>query len=646
MAGLFLVILTTTGLVFAWPHIQTAIEKKTKKKGDTTQVAQADKQDEAPATGLSPDTQNTPAPKTKTKAKRIRNTPILPKKTNPEPVENNKPQGMTKTTKPKKVIPNPTPKKRGPKIRKTSPRGPVKYPRRLLAISVNDYLLANPLTYGSRREGRFAGSSTGALKDIFALDFRLKFPRTQCFELSDGSRTADAPLKDVIKEAISDFCETSRPQDRIVLLFTGHGKGMDGKGYLVPVEGDLNDPETLIPIDWVYEQLAKCPARQKLFIVDVCRYNPGRGFERPGSDPMDETLDKILQNPPKGVQVWSSCVKDQQSYSFRDGSLFLEALCVAAAQRMEGIPDPNDVLPLDQLVPRVNRYIQDALKKSKLKQTPRLVGQLPSSGADFNKDTPMPKEVVIAKPKLEGGIAGKAIVRSILDEINAAPPPRAGRPGGVNELRVSSLPPFSAKVLDEFQKDGYTNEEDFLKPDLAKQFPLRAAVVKAKVALRENANKFTMREYFGGGKSANTKKKILQEQENPGKAIFFLEEALAELEKAEKHMENEKSKRWQAHYYLVVARLKSRLIYVHEYNYLLGEIRRDVLPELGGDNNGYRLASKSRPSTTDDNVRGWRRELRRNWRKITSDFPGTPWALLARRESQTNLGLQWTPTKY
>ncbi len=581
-----MVILTTVGLVFLWPQIQQVLDSQTKS--------------------------------------------IDPSKTTLAEAEDG-PSDSKKTT-----------KQKGPNGSATS----VRFPRRLLAISVNDYLLANPLTYGSRREAGFPGSSPAALKTILNMDFRLNFPRTQCFELSDSSREATTPLKTTIKAAIRDFCETSQPQDRAVLLFTGHAKGIDEKGYLVPIEGDLSDPETLVPIDWVYDQLAKCPARQKVFILDVCRFNPGRGYERPGSDPMDETLDKVLQNPPDGVQVWSSCVKDQKSYSFRTGSLFLEALCYAANERIDGIAQPNDLLPLNQLVPRVEKYVEDNLKRSKLKQTPRFVGHAPKSGADFDRSKPPPKTISFVLPELEGGIAGKAIVRSILDEINAAPPPRTGRPGGVDELRVSSLPPFSAKALDEYQKDGYTNEMDFLKPDLAKQFPLRVAILKAKIALKENANKFSMREYFAGGKSATIKKKILAEQEKPGRAIFYLEEALAEFEKAEPLLEKEKSKRWQAHYHLVMARLKSRLIYVHEYNYTLGEIRRDVLPELGEDNNGYRLTSQSRPSTSDENVREWRRELRRGWRTIISEFPGTPWELLARREGQTNLGLTWSPTRY
>src|SRR5204863_5068601 len=120
-------------------------------------------------------------------------------------------------------------------------------------------------------------------------------------------------VKPVLEKTISDFLNSCRAQDRILLLFAGHATEIDDDAYLVPLEGELTAKDSLIPLKWVYDQLAQCKARQKVLILDVCRFDPTRGAERPGGGTMGEKLDRTLQAPPPGVQVWSACVAGQYS---------------------------------------------------------------------------------------------------------------------------------------------------------------------------------------------------------------------------------------------------------------------------------------------------------------------------------------------
>ena len=208
---------------------------------------------------------------------------------------------------------NDPPPFKDPKIKKNKgPKTivPGAFPRRALLINVNNYLFANSLHYGSKREGKYPGSSTSALADQFNRP-PFNIPATQIIELSDGARTPQPTLKPVIESTIADFLDTSRDQDRIVILFAGHGVEIEKEAYLVPLEGDLTDPKTLIPLQWVYDKMAKCPAWQKILILDVFRYPPARGYELPAPAEMGEVFDAKLQNPPAGVQVWSACVKGQ-----------------------------------------------------------------------------------------------------------------------------------------------------------------------------------------------------------------------------------------------------------------------------------------------------------------------------------------------
>ena len=76
---------------------------------------------------------------------------------------------------------------------------------------------------------------------------------------------------------------------------------------------------------------------------------PGRGFELPGTGSMSEDFDAKLQNPPPGVQVWSSCIKGQQSIELESGSAFMQALCAVAQERLPGIQEASSPLYVSPL---------------------------------------------------------------------------------------------------------------------------------------------------------------------------------------------------------------------------------------------------------------------------------------------------------
>ena len=48
--------------------------------------------------------------------------------------------------------------------------------------------------------------------------------------------------------------------------------------YLVPMEGNKDEANSLISLSWLFDKLSKCRAKQKLLILDVCRYPHTRGL--------------------------------------------------------------------------------------------------------------------------------------------------------------------------------------------------------------------------------------------------------------------------------------------------------------------------------------------------------------------------------
>jgi hypothetical protein len=566
---------------------------------------------------------------------------------NPERIPDNGPKQFSD--------PGPAPKKEGSKTPSSSSR---LFPRRALLINVNSYLFANHVEYGSPRDGRYPGSSTMVLADQMTRR-PLNMPATQITELSDGARKSHPTLKPVIETTITDFLNTCRAQDRILILFAGHAAEIDNQGYLVPLEGDLQDAKTLIPLKWVYEQMARCPAWQKVLVLDVFRFSPVRGLELPGSGAMTAEFDNQLKNPPKGVQVWTSCIKDQKAIEFEKGSVFLQSLCSALQDRWMGIQDQANALPMEQLCERVNQRMKALLEPENLEQTSRLAGQSPGSTGPYDPMESMPDTLVVREPQPPTGkSAPRGQVNAILGEIKEIPQVRAMSRRRQNLLTIAYLPPFSAMSLRDYLADepSFRELEKMLKTnrgelaDLKQTYPLRIAVIEAIKALNDNA-KFVMKESLtnpGGPITAQIKNRFLQDQKEPGMAIFELKRELTRLQAAGKNRGKEASKRWQAHYDYTLTRLMSRLVYTYEYSFMLGKVRGDDLPKLNPNiHNGWRLAAREKVQiqAKEPEVKSLVKSIGRQWKKIAQDYPGTPWALLARRESMTALGLEWRPSR-
>src|SRR5262249_30788988 len=149
-----------------------------------------------------------------------------------------------------------------------------------------------------------------------------------------------------------------------------------------------------------------------------------------------------------------------------------------------------------------------------------------------------------------------------------------------------------------------------------------------------------LRDYFGGGSGDAIKKEILKEQTRPAALLADLDEAERKLRKAgEQHLDAEPSKRWTAHYDYVLAQLLARLVYVQEYNLMLGKIRKDELPPLENGQTAYRMASREKLQGTKE-FRDKAAEVKTLLKKLARQNKGTPWEILAKREQFTALGLE------
>lgn len=524
------------------------------------------------------------------------------------------------------------------------------FPRRALVIWVSNYLYANPV---GASPGQGSGASVRDLTQKLARG--LHIPLSQIVELSDaapptrargaGPAKADAvvrpPLKPLLQDVLRRFLAASRPQDRVLLVFIGHAVEIDDEAYLVPLEGELTVKETLVPLKWVYDQLAACPARQKVLVLDVCRQDVTRGQERPATGPMGPQLAAALQAPPPGVQVWSACAVGQYSYEFDGTGVFLDQLVRALGpQVLKGIQQPTHSLPLAALAEAVGRATAAEVQAQfKAAQTPQVSGEEPAEGASYDPNEPLPPPLPIDwPPPATPDAAPPELVRAILREVELPPIRLQPGPAGVDPLET--LLPFSARRLQEYLPD-YSSLEELKDPA---RFPLRCAVLNALAAIRKAVADSGLQLYCPRGGSERIKSEVLENQQKPARIRLELTEALENLLKAGEHRAAEPSKRWQAHYDFVHAQLLARIAFFDEYNLMRGKIRRDELPELDPDHSGWKLASRDKLSSGRE-VREMANESKRLLAKLARDHAGTPWEVLAKREQLTALGLEWQPSR-
>ena len=84
------------------------------------------------------------------------------------------------------------------------------------------------------------------------------------------------PLAKNIRKQLEVLLGGLQPKDTLVVAFAGHGVQFKGskKHFFCPQDAELKDKATLVALDEVYKQLADCPAKRKLLLVDACRKDP------------------------------------------------------------------------------------------------------------------------------------------------------------------------------------------------------------------------------------------------------------------------------------------------------------------------------------------------------------------------------------
>jgi formylglycine-generating enzyme required for sulfatase activity len=237
-----------------------------------------------------------------------------------------------------------------------------------LIVGINDYTNVPALRYGR--------SDAQALYKVIVEN--CGFPRDNVVLMVDdhdvrSNAFARYPTCGNLRARIDQIAQVAEQNDLLIVSFSGHGLNIDGRGYLVPVDGTSNDIGSLIPLSWVKETLESSPAKQRLLLLDAC-HSGARG------DP-EESPAQALLSPLAGAAFATIASCDSRQLSHEDPKTghgvfthaVIEGLIGKADTEVEGNRDST--ITASELFSYASLKVKQWSLKEGKKQTPVLRGK-------------------------------------------------------------------------------------------------------------------------------------------------------------------------------------------------------------------------------------------------------------------------------
>jgi hypothetical protein len=141
----------------------------------------------------------------------------------------------------------------------------------------------------------------------------------------------------------------------------------------------------------------------------------------------------------------------------------------------------------------------------------------------------------------------------------------------------------------------------------------------------------------------NFKDALEKQQEVAARTAYTVDEALSVVAPAAKARDQEPSRRWQAHYDLIRGRLMAMKVRCYEYNWACATMKKDPPKFQKADSNAWKLVPDAEIHYSDKAAEA-AKAARDLLEKVVDEHPGTPWALLAKRELKDPFGFKWVET--
>ncbi len=201
---------------------------------------------------------------------------------------------------------------------------------------------------------------------------------------------------------------------------------------------------------------------------------------------------------------------------------------------------------------------------------------------------------------------------------------------------------FDPVTLREYQPD-YTPRKEYDR--LVNTHPLRRAVIEAAETTQKGPKQLpNIPLEFAAPDDATLNRGMGGGQAVVAKLQYYVEEPLRVLLQVEKDRAKEPSRRWRAEYDLLLGRLLAAKIRTYTYNAMCAQMKKKPRPFEKTDSNYWALRPDS--EVPGDTMAGAKlqeaaEKCRQYLTRVVAENPDTPWALLAQRELEADLGFHW-----
>ena len=171
------------------------------------------------------------------------------------------------------------------------------------------------------------------------------------------------------------------------------------------------------------------------------------------------------------------------------------------------------------------------------------------------------------------------------------------------------------------------------------QHPVRQAVLQASLLTQQNLPRQPGLTFPPVDDPA-FKQAMAKNQEIVARISYTVDMALEPIAAVSKLRDRETSRRWQAHYDLIRGRLLAMKIRCFEYNWACARMKKDTPKFANEGSNAWRLVPDDEIHYSDKAAAAGK-EATLLLKRVITEHPGTPWALLAQREVKDPFGFKW-----